>query len=101
MSCTGGSLSAATVGWGSPAAPWSAMGAAGGGRGRVRVPTEWILASGEIQLPDRDLEPQIGRVWNGSPEIRTQDQSVKSQSWRPKNTFAHRVESQEVQRKHK
>jgi hypothetical protein len=38
---------------------------------------------------------------NGSPEIRTQDQSVKSQSWRPKNTFAHRVESQEVQKKHK
>jgi hypothetical protein len=38
---------------------------------------------------------------NGSPEIRTQDQSVKSQSRRHKNTFAHRVESQEVQKKNK
>jgi hypothetical protein len=37
-----------------------------------------MLAIHEIQLPERDLEPKAGWDWNGSPEIRTQDQSVKS-----------------------
>ena len=60
-----------------------------------------MVAIDEIQLPEGDLEPKNGWDWNGSPEIRTQDQSVKSQSWRHKNTFDHQVESQEVQDKHK
>jgi hypothetical protein len=48
---------------------------------------------------NQDPNPSADK--NGSPEIRTQDQSVKSQSRRHKNTFAHRAESQEVQKKHK
>ena len=38
---------------------------------------------------------------NGSPEIRTQDQSVKSQSRPLDNTFSHKIESQEVQERYK
>ena len=37
-----------------------------------------MVAIDEIQLPEGDLEPKNGWDWNGSPEIRTQDQSVKS-----------------------
>ncbi len=54
------------------------------GRTRVRRPSRiqpcWMLEIDEIQLPERDLNRKASWDGNGSPEIRTQDQSVKSRS---------------------